>query len=323
MTSIVKSLRVLGDTNRLRMLLLLAREELSVAELQEILGMGQSSISTHLAQLKHAGLVEDRRTGKNIWYRSKSGSEVLSGLLDGIQQAPEELPEARHDQAALELVLRKRQDKTRAFFDDMAGRLGREYVPGRSWKSIAEALLQLLPPMVIADLGAGEGAFSLLLAQRAQQVIAVDNSDRMVELGSALSGKQGVPALEYRKGDLEAVPIADGTVDLALFSQSLHHALHPDRAIAEAWRILKPGGRVAILDLVQHRFAEARELYADVWLGFSEVELESLLSKAGFGNVHTAVVHKETEAPFFQTLLATANKAFSEHHGGGQALGEL
>ena len=312
MTSIVKSLRVLGDTNRLRMLLLLAREELSVAELQEILAMGQSSISTHLAQLKHAGLVEDRRTGKNIWYRSKSGSEVLSGLLDGIQQAPEELPEARHDQAALELVLRKRQDKTRAFFDDMAGRLGREYVPGRSWKSIAEALLQLLPPLVIADLGAGEGAFSLLLAQRAQQVIAVDNSDRMVELGRALSGKQGVPALEYRKGDLEAVPIADGTVDLALFSQSLHHALHPDRAIAEAWRILKPGGRIAILDLVQHRFAEARELYADVWLGFSEVELESLLSKAGFGNVHTAVVHKETEAPFFQTLLATANKAFSE-----------
>ena len=312
MTSIVKSLRILGDTNRLRMLLLLAREELSVAELQDILGMGQSSISTHLAQLKHAGLVEDRRTGKNIWYRSKSGSEVLSGLLDGIQQAPEELPEARHDQAALELVLRKRQDKTRAFFDDMAGRLGREYVPGRSWKSIAEALLQLLPPMVIADLGAGEGAFSLLLAQRAQQVIAVDNSDRMVELGSALAGKQGVPALEYRKGDLEAVPIADGTVDLALFSQSLHHALHPDRAIAEAWRILKPGGRIAILDLVQHRFAEARELYADVWLGFSEVELELLLSKAGFGNVHTAVVHKETEAPFFQTLLATANKASSE-----------
>jgi ubiquinone/menaquinone biosynthesis C-methylase UbiE/DNA-binding HxlR family transcriptional regulator len=308
MASIVKSLRVLGDTNRLRMLLLLVREELSVAELQEILGMGQSTISTHLAQLKHAGLVEDRRAGKNIWYRSKSEGEVLSQLLASLQQAPEELPEARHDQAALELVLRKRQDKTRAFFDDMAGRLGREYVPGRSWKSIAEALLQLLPPMVIADLGAGEGAFSLLLAQRAQQVIAVDNSDKMVELGAALAQKQGVAALEYRKGDLEAVPIADGSVDLALFSQSLHHALHPQRAVAEAWRILKPGGRIMVLDLVQHRFAEARELYADVWLGFSEVELEMLLSKAGFGTVHTSVVHKETEAPFFQTVLASGIK---------------
>src|ERR1700761_4513647 len=305
MASIVKSLRVLGDVNRLRMLLLLSREELSVAELQEILGMGQSSISTHLAQLKHAGLVEDRRTGKNIWYRSKAGGEVLSGLLGMLQQAPEEIPEAARDQAALDLVLRKRQDKTRAFFDDMAGRLGREYVPGRSWKSIAEALLLLLPPMVIADLGAGEGAFSLLLAQRAQQVIAVDNSDKMVELGSALARKQGVPALEYRKGDLEAVPIANDSVDLALFSQSLHHALHPERAIAEAWRILKPGGRAVVLDLVQHRFAEARELYADVWLGFSEVELEQLLGKIGFRNLHTAVVHKETEAPFFQTVLAT------------------
>jgi ArsR family transcriptional regulator len=291
------------------MLLLLSREELSVAELQEILGMGQSSISTHLAQLKHAGLVEDRRTGKNIWYRSKADGEVLSGLLGTLQQAPEEIPEAAHDQAALDLVLRKRQDKTRAFFDDMAGRLGREYVPGRSWKSMAEALLLMLPPMVIADLGAGEGAFSLLLAQRAQQVIAVDNSDKMVELGTQLAQKQGVAALEYRKGDLEAVPIADSTVDMALFSQSLHHALHPERAIAEAWRILKPGGRITILDLVQHRFTEAREMYADVWLGFSEVELELLLSKSGFENVHTAVVHKETEAPFFQTVLASGNKA--------------
>jgi ubiquinone/menaquinone biosynthesis C-methylase UbiE/DNA-binding transcriptional ArsR family regulator len=306
MASIVKSLRVLGDSTRLRMWLLLSQEELSVAELQEILGMGQSSISTHLAQLKHAGLVEDRRTGKNSWYRSKPGDAGVSRLLGALQN--EELAESRQDQAALELVLRKRQDKTRAFFDDMAGRLGREYVPGRSWKSIAEALLWVLPPLVIADLGAGEGAFSMLLAQRAEKVIAVDNSDRMVELGSALAGKQGVARLEYRKGDLEEVPIADGTVDLALFSQSLHHAIHPERAIGEAWRILKPGGRIAILDLVQHRFVEARELYADVWLGFSEVELESMLGRAGFADAHTAVVHKETKAPFFQTVLAVGSK---------------
>jgi ArsR family transcriptional regulator len=117
-----------------------------------------------------------------------------------------------------------------------------------------------------------------------------------------------VTALEYRKGDLEAVPIEAGTVDLALFSQSLHHAMHPQRAVAEAWRILKPGGRITILDLVQHRFVEARELYADVWLGFTEVELENLLDKTGFEKIHTSVVHKETEAPFFQTLLATAVK---------------
>ncbi len=307
MRSIAKSLRVLGDTYRLRALLLLAQEELSVAELQEILQVGQSTISTHLALLKNAGLVEGRRAGKNIWYQFVPESGVL-GLLGPLRESALETPEAKHDLAALALVLRKRQDKTRAFFDDMAGRLGREYVPGRSWQSIAEAVLQLLPPLVIADLGAGEGALSMLLARSAQQVIAVDNSDKMVELGTTLAQKQGVTALEYRKGDLEAVPIEDGAVDLALFSQSLHHAIHPERAIAEAWRILKPGGRITILDLVQHRFAEARELYADVWLGFSEVELENLLARAGFQKIHTDVVHKETEAPFFQTVLATGHK---------------
>ena len=153
-----------------------------------------------------------------------------------------------------------------------------------------------------------KAAFSLLLAQRAIRVIAVDNSDKMVELGTALAQKQGAGSLEYRQGDLEAVPIEDGSVDLAFFSQSLHHALHPQRAIAEAWRILKPGGRIVVLDLVHHRFEEARELYADLWLGFSEVELEKLLGSQGFAAVHTAVVHKETEAPFFQTVLASANK---------------
>lgn len=315
MKSILKSLRVLADANRLRVLLLVEREELSVAELQEILAMGQSTLSTHLSQLKQAGLVEDRRTGKNILYRLKQengGSEkpdVFSQLIPLLKQAAREVPEARQDSAALKLVLRKRQDRTRAFFDEMAGRLGREYMPGRSWKGFAEALLLLMPPMVIADLGAGEGTFSLLLAQRAKHVIAIDSSEKMVEYGTQLARRQGVKSLEYRQGDLEDVPIADVSVDLALFSQSLHHAIHPQRAVAEAFRILKPQGRIAVLDLGKHRFEEARELYADLWLGFSEVELEALLHKAGFQNVRTSVVHKEAEAPHFQTLLAVGDKA--------------
>src|SRR5246500_3617407 len=194
MASIVKILRVVADPNRLRILLLLQQEELSVAELQEVLAMGQSTISTHLSQLKQAGLVEDRRTGKNNLYRLKheNGAGVLTELLS---QARNEIAEAKHDQAAVKRVLRKRQDKMRAFFDDVAGRFGRSYVPGKSWKSVAEALLKLMPPLVIADLGAGEGAFSLLLAQRAKQVIAVDSSDKMIELGSDLARRQGVPAL--------------------------------------------------------------------------------------------------------------------------------
>jgi ArsR family transcriptional regulator len=346
MPSILKTLRVVADPNRLRILLLLRGEELSVAELQEILTMGQSTISTHLSQLKQAGLVEDRRTGKSNLYRmapttandldALKRQDVLKGhdfsrannatkesrplgpegsssdsdrfLNHLFNQARQEIPEAPADQAAMRRVVRKRQDKMRSFFDSVAGRLGKDYVPGKSWKSMAEALLRLMPPMVIADLGAGEGAFALLLAQRAKKVIAVDTSAKMIEVGREQALRHGIENVEYRLGDMEELPIDSASADLVFFSQSLHHALHPERAVSEANRILVPGGRIVILDLVKHRFEEARELYADEWLGFSESELESILEKAAFTEIQTSIVHKDPEPPQFQTLLAVANK---------------
>lgn len=306
MPSIVKILRVVADPNRLRILFLLKDEELSVAELQEILVMGQSTISTHLSQLKQVGLVEDRRTGKNNLYRL--GPAGGSPLDDILARAVAEIPEAAHDQAELRRVLRKRQDKMRNFFDSVAGRLGKDYVPGQSWKSVAEALLRLMPPMTIADLGAGDGTFALLLAQGAKRVIAVDTSVRMIEVGRELAQKNGIGNVEFRPGDMEEVPIGSAEMDLVFFSQSLHHALHPDRALKEAFRILSPGGRVVVLDLLKHRFEEARELYADEWLGFSEADVESMLEKAGFTAIQTSVVYKDPEAPQFQTLLGIATK---------------
>jgi ubiquinone/menaquinone biosynthesis C-methylase UbiE len=310
MASILKNLRLLADPSRLRILLLVEREELSVAELQEILGMGQSRISTHLAQLKQAGLVEDRRNGKSILYRLKHGiqSNGFSQMLGVLRQAAAEIPEAEQDSEALRLALRRRQDKMRSYFDELAGKFGRNYVPGRSWQGLAETLLTLMPPMVIADLGAGEGTFSQLLARRSKKVIAVDNSEKMVEYGRELARKHGVKNLEYRKGDLEEVPIPDATVDLAFFSQALHHAQHPDRAVAEASRILKPGGRIVVLDLLRHSYEEARELYADLWLGFTEVEVTRFLRQAGFKNIETSIVHSEEDAPHFETLLAVGDK---------------
>jgi ubiquinone/menaquinone biosynthesis C-methylase UbiE/DNA-binding transcriptional ArsR family regulator len=310
MASILKNLRLLADPSRLRILLLVEREELSVAELQEILGMGQSRISTHLAQLKNAGLVEDRRHGKSILYRLKPGmqSNGFSEMLGVLRQAAGEIPEAEQDSEALRLALRRRLDKMRAYFDELAGKFGRNYVPGRSWQGLAETLLTLMPPMVIADLGAGEGTFSQLLARRSKKVIAVDNSEKMVEYGRELAQKHGVKNLEYRKGDIEEVPIRDATVDLAFFSQALHHAQHPERAVAEAARILKPGGRIVVLDLLRHSYEEARELYADLWLGFTEVEVTRFLRQAGFKNIETSVVHSEEDAPHFETLLAVGDK---------------
>jgi ArsR family transcriptional regulator len=305
MASILKSLRLLADPNRVRLLLLLEHEELSVAELQEILSKGQSQISTHLSQLKAAGLLEDRRTGKNIFYKLKNG-EGLNSLLELLRT--EELPEAEQDADALKLVLRKRNDRMRSYFDEMAGKFGKQYVPGRSWKGLAEVLLRLMPRMAIADLGAGEGTFSQLLAQRAEKVIAVDNSEKMVEYGQMMAAKNGVVNVEYRQGDLEDLPIESESVDLAFFSQALHHAQHPEKAVAEAYRILRPGGRVAVLDLVRHNFEQAREMYADVWLGFGEAEILRFLRRAGFQELQTSVVHREEESPHFETLMAVGLK---------------
>jgi ubiquinone/menaquinone biosynthesis C-methylase UbiE/biotin operon repressor len=305
--SLIKILRASADPTRLRILLLLKAEELSVAELQEILTMGQSTISTHLAQLRQAGLVEDRRTGKSSFYRlTITGND---GILDEIlTKAAHETEESAADHSAMRRVVKKRQDRMRSFFDSVAGRLGRDYVPGKSWKSLSEALLRLMPPQTIADLGAGDGSFSLLLAQRAKRVIAIDSSEKMLEVGREQAARAGIESIEFRMGDMEELPIDSGSIDLAFFSQSLHHALHPALALEEAARVLAPGGRVAVLDLAKHRFEEARELYADEWLGFGEAELEEMLLKAGFEQVEVAVVDKHAEAPQFQTLLGIGFK---------------
>jgi ubiquinone/menaquinone biosynthesis C-methylase UbiE/DNA-binding transcriptional ArsR family regulator len=311
MPSTINFLRLLADPTRLRLLLLLEEEELSVAELQDILAMGQSRISSHLAQLKRAGLVKDRRSGKNVYYgltKKEERNPARVRVHELMRTLARELPETTRDRTALKLTLRKRQDKAREYFDELAGKFGRNHCPGRSWQALAHTLITLLPPLTVADLGAGEGTLSQLLAKTAQRVIAVDNSPKMVEFGSQLAKQHGFTNLEYRLGDIEDPPIKEGSINLAIFSQALHHAIHPKRAIAAAHQMLKRGGRVVILDLLSHRFERARELYADHWLGFSEVQLHQFLEQSGFKKIEVTVVSREKQSPHFQTVFATGVK---------------
>ncbi|MDF1851339.1 MAG: metalloregulator ArsR/SmtB family transcription factor [Verrucomicrobiales bacterium] len=309
MSSTLKTLRLIADPTRVRILNLLRREDLSVVELQEVLGMGQSRISTHLSQLRQASLVSDRRSGKHIIYAfgPEKGS-LDERLLQTLDLALSDIEEKEEDEAALDLAIRKRRDKARAYFDALAGKFGKTYCPGRSWKALGETLLKLMPPMVIADLGAGEGTFSQLLAQRAEKVIAIDNSEKMVEFGTRVAQENGYENLEYRFGEIEDPPIEDNSIDLAFFSQALHHAEKPEEAIQAAARILKPGGTIVILDLLKHQFEDARELYADRWLGFSELDILRFLEGADFSEIAISTVDREPEPPHFQTLLATGVK---------------
>jgi ArsR family transcriptional regulator len=309
MAGTLKALRALSDPTRLRIVALLERSELSVNELQEITRMGQSRISTHLGLLQDSGLLESRREGKRTFYRIIAHADPTTNeFIQLAVRGAHELPEQAGDQANLKRILVRRTQQAQLYFNQVAGRFDRSYGPGRSWQAFGQVLLRLLPPLVIADLGAGEGLLSELVARRAKKVIAVDNSVRMVEFGAAKARKNKIKNLEFRLGELENPPIEAESVDVALLSQALHHAARPEDAIASAFRILRPHGQVMILDLLQHNFEQARELYGDQWLGFTEGDLQNWLEAAGFKRIEVTVVAREEQPPHFQTVLATGEK---------------
>src|SRR3954468_3932722 len=271
--------------------------------------MGQSRISSQLALLRTVNLVTDRREGKNAFYSLRVSLPAKTlGLIKAAIESVAELPVMGEDRENLDRILQKRRRTQEQYFNLIAGRLGKNHCPGRSWEALGHLALRLTPAIDIADLGAGEGLVSQLLARRARQVWCIDNSPRMVEVGSELAKKNGLANLAYKLGDIEQVPLADKSVDLAILSQALHHAQHPQAAVDEAYRILRPGGQLLVLDLNEHTFEKARELYADVWLGFKESALHAFLKKAGFGKVEVTAVARETEEPFFETLLASGSR---------------
>lgn len=309
MPDTLRVLRALSDPTRLRLLAVLESEELSVNELQEITRMGQSRISTQLGQIQEAGLVTSRREGKRTFYKLHPSPDPTAGdLLTAALRGARELESFEADQSNLKRALSRRENVAQGYFDQVAGRFDRSYGPGRSWQAFGQLLLRLIPQWTIADLGSGEGLMSELLARGARKVIAVDNSERMVTFGASKARKNGIRNLEFRLGDLEDPPIDPASVDLAILSQALHHAADPLKALTGAHRILKPGGQIVILDLLEHPYESARELYGDRWLGFSEAKLVGWLEQAGFRRTEVSVVAKEEAPPHFQTLLATGWK---------------
>ena len=302
-------IKLLSDSTRSRILAILKNEELSVAELQDVLDMGQSRISSHLSLMRQANLLIDRKEGKKTFYvLNEALSESLNDLIESILVAISDSDDVQLDRENLKRVLEKRKQHAEEYFNSVAGRLGKDYCPGRSWEAIGNMLLLLTSKLTIADLGAGEGLISQLLARGAEKVYCVDNAPKMVEFGKALADKNKLTNLEYLLGDIESIPLKDSSVEVALLSQALHHANHPQKALMEAFRILKPNGRVIILDLLEHDFEKTRELYADIWLGFSENKLYQMLKESGFKSIEMNVVSKEEKEPNFQTIIASAIK---------------
>jgi ArsR family transcriptional regulator len=299
--------RLLGDDVRLRLLRLLARERLNVTELTAILGIAQSGVSRHLGLLNDAGLVDERRDAGFVYYRASRDAEprhaALWDLLDAQFGEMARTPAARADEARLQEVLRLRKENFEAH-----GSEARQLVPGRSWAAWARALGLLMPPLTVADLGCGEGYLTIEIARWAARVIAVDRSAEVLQRARALARRRRAGNITWKRGAIERVPIADGRVELAVLSQALHHAACPDRALAEASRILAPGGRLLVLDLRSHQEAWVKERLDDRWLGFGEDELNRLVGAAGFRDVQVRVGSRRTGDPF-TVLVATGAKA--------------
>jgi ubiquinone/menaquinone biosynthesis C-methylase UbiE/DNA-binding transcriptional ArsR family regulator len=296
-------LRALGDETRLRLLHLLSLEELSCSELMEVLNMGQSRVSTHLNLLKEAGLVIDRRAGRRSLYSLAAGE--ASTWVERVLADARGTPEFEADAAGVVSLRTRRQAESRAYFDRVAASFGEQILPGRTWEGLGRALLRLAPRVRYVDIGVGDGLLTLMLAEVAESVTAVDISPEMLTQLRRRATAKGIANLVTVEGELEELPLPDASFEVAVLSQALHHAAAPERALAEARRVLAPGGRLLVLDLLAHTEEWVREKHQHLHLGFSEAQLAALCEDAGFREVSVQRAARDPQPPHFMTLVAT------------------
>jgi ArsR family transcriptional regulator len=305
--------KLLGDEARLRLLRVLARDRFNVTELTGVLGLAQSGISRHLGLLKEAGLVAEERSGAYTYYKLAStvrqnGNGALWALLEAQFAAGDAAATVRADEARLQEVLRLRREN----FDAHTGpdtRDGRQLVPGRSWAAWARALGHLMPPLDVVDIGCGEGYLAIEAAQWAKHVTAIDRSPDVLARAKALGTRRRATNITWKRGEMEKLPLADHSFDLAILSQALHHAADPATVLTEAARVLKPGGRVLLLDLRSHDEAWVRDQLGDRWLGFEDNQLRSMLEDAHFTEVRLSVGARRAGDPFTVIIVSAHRSA--------------
>jgi ArsR family transcriptional regulator len=312
LTTSTRLMKALGDDNRLRLLNLLSREELAGSDLMEILNLGQSRVSTHLNLLKEVGLVSDRRAGRRSLYSLVEGAAMVEEVL--VQCA--DSPEFAADLAGLEALLARRREESRSYFDRVAAQFGEEMLPGRTWEGLCRSLLKLLPRGRYADLGIGDGLLTLMLAEVADEVTAVDLSAEMLSHLSSRASAKGFTNIRTVEGELDDLPLESERYDVVVLSQALHHAERPERALREAVRITAPGGKVLVIDLLAHSEDWVREKLQDRHQGFTESALRQLLERAGLEGVSVQRVARDPHPPHFMTLVAVGERPSSVQKSG-------
>ena len=299
-------LKVFADATRVRLLALLAREELTVAELSAITQLAQPRVSTHLAKLKEAGLVRDRRAGVSAYYRYEEDAlDPAQRALWASISAGSDDPLLRQDAERVPGVLAMRA-ADQNWADSVAGDMERHYSPGRTWEALARSVLPLLSPGDVLDIASGDGVLAELLAPHAGRYVCVDASQRVV--AAASERLRRYPNVEVREGDMHALPFAAASFDLVVLMHALTYADKPAQAVAEAARVLRPGGRLLLSSLARHEHRSAVQAFGHVNLGFSARELRKFAEKAGLAVGNVESVTRERRPPHFEVISLIATR---------------
>ena len=295
---------LLSDLSRLRLMLLLERYELSVAELTEVTDLAQSRVSTHLARLKRAGLVIDKRAGNAAYYSAVAHDgdagtfwKLIRGLLDDAQ--------ARLDSERAEQVVAARKSG-QTWAESVAGRMELHYSPGRTWEATARALIGLLDLGTVVDIGCGDGVLAELVAERATSVTCVDISATVI--AAARKRLHALSKVRFVEADMHALPLGSGDYDHAFVMHALAYTREPRRVLQEAARLLRPGGRLILAALAEHTHEETMRAYDHVNLGIAPDKLRKLLVSAGFEVESCRVSSHEPRPPYFGVVTAQARK---------------
>jgi ArsR family transcriptional regulator len=298
-------LRVLSDATRLRLLALLEREELTVAELATVTRLAQPRVSTHLAKLKELDLVRDRRAGVSAYYRfNAEAGAAAQKLWEALRGASDDAL-LRDDAKRLAAVLAKRSQRV-GWADAVAGDMERHYSPGRTWEVLARGFSHLLDLGDVLDVASGDGVIAELLSPHARSITCVDASPRVVDAArKRLSDRANV---DVREGDMHALALADGSFDLVLLLHALPYSERPAQVMAEAARVLRRGGRLLICTLAKHQHRGTVEAFDHRNLGFAPNELRQMAGKAGFEVVACEQVTRERRPPHFEVLSLLARK---------------
>jgi ArsR family transcriptional regulator len=299
-------LRLLSDSTRLRLLLCLEQEELSVAELAAITQLAQPRVSTHLARLKEAQLVVDRRDGVSVFYRlARDIDDVALAQLWRTLREQANDPLLEQDRERIPQVLAARRGDGK-WADTVAGDMERHYSPGRTWEATARALTLLVEPGDVLDIASGDGVLAELLAPQARSIICLDLSERVVEAGKKRLADR--PNVRFEQGDMHDLPIADASIDTAFLMHALTYTQDPESVFREVARVLRPGGQLLAVTLEKHRHEKAVEPFDHHNLGFEPEALARLAGKAGLDVQTCAVSGVEKRPPNFQVLNLLARR---------------